>query len=255
MKHFLYFFSIVLLPLTALAEDAEVNGIKYSLNEEKLTAEAVALCDSTIENLIIPSTIEVEKRIYQVTSVGEKSFMQSDVISVTVSDGITTIGNSAFAGCKALKEVSLPNSVVTIGDWVFFTDICLGKLSIGTGIRQIGHDVFADADYIEDIYIYAPQVPQTTENTYDSPNAHLSGLVKLHVPYSLVEAYQESELPEWRELNDRNIIPLEPSSIRTKRYQGSALRYNLEGRQIQGPQKGVNIIRKSDGSIRKELAK
>ena len=40
--------------------------------------------------------------------------------SVTIPDGVTDIGNSAFIYCKGLTDVFIPDSVTSIGDKAFF---------------------------------------------------------------------------------------------------------------------------------------
>ena len=42
-----------------------------------------------------------------------------NITSVTLPDGITTIGHGAFAGCSNLENVIIPNSVTKIGDEAF----------------------------------------------------------------------------------------------------------------------------------------
>lgn len=41
------------------------------------------------------------------------------VSRIVVEDGVTSIGNFAFAFCPGLKEISLPETVISIGDSVF----------------------------------------------------------------------------------------------------------------------------------------
>ena len=42
--------------------------------------------------------------------------------SVTIEEGITTIGTSAFAGCTSLRNITLPSSITTIGKLAFQND-------------------------------------------------------------------------------------------------------------------------------------
>jgi hypothetical protein len=48
----------------------------------------------------IPASFEYEGIIYNVTSIGNEAF-QSDLglTSITIPNSVTSIGNSAFAGC------------------------------------------------------------------------------------------------------------------------------------------------------------
>ena len=63
--------------------------------------------------------------------------------SVTISNGVTRIGNRAFYGCSGLSSVTIPNSVTIIGDYAF--DYCSGltSVTIGSGVTSIGSGAFA----------------------------------------------------------------------------------------------------------------
>ena len=73
----------------------------------------------------------------------DSPFFYSDIKSVVINNGVTTIGDYAFYSCGSLTEVTIGNSVTTIGDWAFcycgsLTDVYYGgtqeqweKISIG----------------------------------------------------------------------------------------------------------------------------
>ncbi len=55
-----------------------------------------------------------------VVGVDEYAFLRkNNIVSVTIPDTITSIGNSAFYGCSDLESITIPNSVVTFGNNVF----------------------------------------------------------------------------------------------------------------------------------------
>ena len=56
--------------------------------------------------------------------------------SVTISDGVTTIGNSAFYKCTGLKSIIIPESVTFIGQDAFYNCISLKTINYtGTQVQ------------------------------------------------------------------------------------------------------------------------
>ncbi len=56
--------------------------------------------------------------------------------------GLTTLGDSAFSGCTALTEVSLPKQLTSIGKGAFAGCKALKSLSFSSGITEIDDDAF-----------------------------------------------------------------------------------------------------------------
>ncbi|MDO4815771.1 MAG: leucine-rich repeat domain-containing protein, partial [Bacillota bacterium] len=44
---------------------------------------------------------------------------RSNILSVIIKDGVTTIGSYAFEGCDSLTSITIPDGVTTIGDSAF----------------------------------------------------------------------------------------------------------------------------------------
>ena len=79
----------------------------------------------------------------------------------------------------------------------------------------------------------------------------------LHVPASAIDAYKTTS--PWSDFG--SIVPLTEDEIdavddvQAAGVAAEADRYDLQGHMIAGPQKGINIIRMSDGTVRKVLVK
>ena len=69
----------------------------------------------------------------------------SQIEEITIPNSVTTIGNSAFAGCTGLTgELTIPNSVTTIGNSAFAGCTGLtGELIIPNSVTAIGGSAFA----------------------------------------------------------------------------------------------------------------
>ena len=75
---------------------------------------------------------------------GNRKSYDSDVKSVVIKSGMTSIAVSAFYGCKNLKSIEIPNTVTSIGDRAFYDCISLTAINIETSSRMtsIGDDAF-----------------------------------------------------------------------------------------------------------------
>lgn len=78
----------VLLPSFLFGNEVVQNGISYSIDEEKKTAEAIGY-DQSSSYVTIPSTITIDGKVYSVVSIGKSAFDSSDkLLEVTIEDGV-----------------------------------------------------------------------------------------------------------------------------------------------------------------------
>ena len=70
-------------------------------------------------SVVIPSVVTYGNRTSKVTSIGKDAFYCSNLISVTIPEGVTRIGDWAFYGSRNLISIIIPNSVTSVGIEVF----------------------------------------------------------------------------------------------------------------------------------------
>jgi hypothetical protein len=78
-----------------------------------------------------------------VTSIGFGTFSCcTGLTSVTIGTGVTNIGGCAFSDCIGLTSVTIPSSVTSIGDCAFSGCTGLTSVTIENGVTSIGEDAF-----------------------------------------------------------------------------------------------------------------
>lgn len=89
-----------------------------------------------------------------VTTIGNSAFYRCRFISeVVIADSVTRVGDSAFWECKSLKAISLPDSIITLEDRAFTACSGLESITLSDRITSLGEDVFARCEKLISITI------------------------------------------------------------------------------------------------------
>ena len=92
----------------------------------------------------VPSSLNGQS----VTAIGASAFAGSDVTSVSISQGVTKIGQMSFSDCDKLTSVSIPSTVTDIGDCAFDGCSALKSVTIPQTVTNIGDSAFDGCDGI-----------------------------------------------------------------------------------------------------------
>lgn len=192
---------------------------------------------SDLTSITIPSSV---KEIGYATFMGCRS-----LTAVTIPNGVTNLGSNIFQDCLSLTSISIPNSVTDIDNSAFYNCSNIISVIIGNGVRNIGRYVFSGCNKLKEIYCYAEETPFVFDNTFGYINV---AKVMLVVPDDAVDKYKTHEI--WRKFWIES--PTGISDLNAN-HSTSESSYNLSGQVVNKRQKGVNIIRYSDGTSKKVL--
>lgn len=78
-------------------------------------------------------------------------FYYSNIKSVVIENGVTTIGSNAFEGCDYLTSVTIPSSVIAIGSYAFEYCDGLTSITIPDSVTTIGSEAFRECTNLESV--------------------------------------------------------------------------------------------------------
>lgn len=130
---------------------------------------------SALENLTLKSTVKF-------TGTSHFTPCSSTLKTVTIEDGITVIPTSCFANCGKITEITIPASVINIGDNAFY-NTSLKNLVIPDGVQTIGAQAFRGTQLtnvsipasVTVIWENAFNTPVTTNITLNKKTNEISG--------------------------------------------------------------------------------
>ena len=224
-------------------------------------------------NVVIPSSVEVEGVTYTVTSIANEAFKDvDDVETVTLPRTLKEIGNAAFSGCKALKEVVVSEAATSskvsavrygniqrvatraagygmrIGERAFADCPVLAAVTIPATATTIGDNVFNNCESLKNVNCEAVNCPAVntfgefpiSEATLTVPVGSLSQYSTTN-PWSLFGKIQDSD------------GTTDISSVSAHDGNDVKAVYGIDGSKRTVPAKGLNIIRMNDGTTMKVM--
>lgn len=133
MKKQFLLFLLALMPMFALADDSGScgNDVTFTFNEyhHKLTIQGTG-----------------DMTNYENSSEQPWYSYRELIATLTIEDGVTSIGDHAFDGC-GLTSITIPNSVNSLGNYAFYnSDIT--SVTLPSSVTSVGRQAFALCEFL-----------------------------------------------------------------------------------------------------------
>ena len=118
-----------------------------------------------------------------VTSIGESAFSGCrSLTDIVIPDSVSSIGDRAFAVCRSLTDIVIPDSVSCIGKFAFHWCDSLKSLVISGGVTSIGDCAFWGCRSLKSLVI-----PESVVNLNGNPFCRWNGELKCLSPYFIYD--------------------------------------------------------------------
>ena len=91
---------------------------------------------------------------------------QRSPVKVTIPDGITVIGRSAFKDCSGISRISIGKSVTKIGDRAFENCKSLNSVNIPEALTYLGDDAFMECSNLQSEIIIPDAVTNSLRKAF-----------------------------------------------------------------------------------------
>lgn len=104
--------------ISRIVVNTTIDGINYELTPA--THEAKVMWGVYSGDITIPASVTYNSETYTVTSINGWAFCSSSqMTSITLPEGLTTLGDGAFNSCASLTTVTLPSTLTNAGQLQF----------------------------------------------------------------------------------------------------------------------------------------
>ncbi len=138
--------------------NAKISETVYDVNGNPYTVVGIgdqAFYMSGISSVEIPASV---------TYIGYRAFYQCVITDVSIPGNVKTIGEQAFYQCRSLKSVSLEEGITSIGTGAFQTCVLLEELTIPSTVETLGINLCWSCDVMTSFtFLNKPtEIPEAT---------------------------------------------------------------------------------------------
>lgn len=207
MKKFRLFALLMALvvSLSGWCYDFQVNGICYNVISD--TNVEVTSGINYNKDIIIPSQVTYGGITYNVTRIGDDAFKSTGIFSITIPEGIESIGYMGIYNCSHISTIKLPASLINLAKYALSWNTHVTSINVAegnpryksvdgvlydmldnkivcypaaktnksytilSGTKSIGNDAFSGAEHLREIIIPegVEEIQDFAFSTYSNP--------------------------------------------------------------------------------------
>ncbi len=262
----------------AFVSCANLSSIVLPPNLKAIERQTFQLCTS-LESIDIPDNVE---------NIGLRAFLDCKKLAkIKIGTGLRGCGEYAFSNCESIASITIDNNYLVSMDYTVDSKLCdmFGSMyfamakeyTIGEHVTSIGERAFQTCNVMETLTLPSSlteikrwafngcsklrSVIAKMDNPFDLSETYpvFSSLTysggTLYVPAGTKELYQSKS--GWRKF--ANIVETGTTEVKgvTGNNADTSIKevYTLDGHKLTAPQRGLNILRMSDGTVHKVVIK
>lgn len=149
---------------------SDLNHLKKVIIGKDVTMENGAFINSKVESVTIEEGYLGE--------IPTQAFSgSSNLKEITLSSGITKIGNDSFYGASKLEKIDIPESVKEIGSNAFYNCSGLESVTIPTTVENIGYNAFYNCTSIKNLNLTLTNAKSIGFNAFTG----VQGIVNINI--------------------------------------------------------------------------
>ena len=237
---------VVLMLMTTSSAMAEViDGIRYLLESDTKTATLLPKKEGKYSgDIIIPEKIKGNDGVEYV---------------------VTSLGESCFEDCRGLTSITIPSSVTSLGRFCFAYCSSLTSFHLPTKIRGVDYYAFEGCDNLTSMYVnwanlddlayYLKQNEDDMKENFDFFKGWSNGKsCTLFVPkgsYSFWtrKKYLHNWIVSFKNIKEYDVTGI--SHVKNSNNTKEIFRYSIDGKLLKATTKGINIVKYSNGTVKK----
>ena len=181
---------------------------------------------------------------------GYSPFAQNGALStVEITDRETEILENEFYGCTNLKNIKFGDNITKINDRAFSGCSSLDYFVVGPKVENIGKQAFSGCSSMTKLFSRATTPPACGSQALDDIN---KWNCKLTIPTGSLAAYQAAD--QWKEfffVEEGDMTPIDRVEADELKEADIIAIYDLNGQKKTSLQRGLNIVKMSDGRTKK----